>query len=53
MKSKKLAVFKSIYKDAPPNPFLILFIFPVALFCVLISYLYERNRAAKCKRFNS
>jgi hypothetical protein len=52
MKSKKLAVFKSIYKDAPPNPFLILFILPVALFCVLISYLYERARAATRKCSN-
>lgn len=50
---RPIAIFKSVYKDAPPNPLLILFIIPVALFCVLISYLYERPIPSTCKRSNS
>ena len=50
---RPIAIFKSVYKDAPPNPLLILFIVPVALFCVLISYLYERPIPSTCKRSNS
>jgi hypothetical protein len=40
---KQVAVFRSVYEDAPPNPFLILFILPVALFCVIVSHLYEKS----------
>ena len=35
-------VFKSVMEDKPPNPIKILFTLPVALFCVLVSYVYER-----------
>ena len=35
-------VFKSVMEDKPPNPIKILFTLPVALFCVLVSYIYEK-----------
>jgi len=39
---RPLKVFKSVMEDKPPNPFSILLALPVALFCVLVSYLDER-----------
>ena len=35
-------VFKSVMEDKPPNPIKILFTLPVALFCVLVSCVYEK-----------
>ena len=35
-------VFKSVMEDKPPNPFTMLLALPVALFCVIVSYLYEK-----------
>ena len=40
--NRSTKVFKSIMEDKPPNPLLILFTLPVALFCVLVSYIYEK-----------
>lgn len=41
--NKQVKVFRSVFDDAPPNPLLMLLIVPVALFCVLINYLYEKG----------
>jgi hypothetical protein len=35
-------IFKSVMEDKPPNPFLMLFALPVALFCVVVNYLNEK-----------
>lgn len=42
MSDKSTKVFKSVMEDKPPNPIKILFTLPVALFCVLVSYVYEK-----------
>ena len=39
---KSIKVFRSVMEDKPPNPFTILLALPVALFCVIVSYLDER-----------
>ena len=39
---RPLKVFKSVMEDKPPNPFSILLALPVVLFCVLVSYVYEK-----------
>jgi len=52
---RPVKVFRSVISDAPPNPILILFTLPVALYCVLVSYFYEKydgTKAANCKRSN-
>ena len=51
--NKQVKIFRSVFDDAPPNPLLMLLVVPVALFCILINYLYERSIAATCKRSNS
>ena len=42
MSDKPTKVFKSVMEDKPPNPIKILFTLPVALFCVLVSCVYEK-----------
>ena len=52
---RPVKVFRSVISDAPPNPILILFTLPVVLFCIVVSYFYEkydRTKAANCKRSN-
>ena len=39
---RPIKAFKSVMSDAPPNPIKILFTLPVALFCILVSYVYEK-----------
>ena len=39
---RPIKVFKSVMDDAPPNPILILFKLPVALFCIVVSHFYEK-----------
>ena len=39
---RPIKIFKSVMDDAPPNPIMILFKLPVALFCILVSHLYEK-----------
>ena len=42
-------VFKSVMEDKPPNPFSILLALPVAIFCVIVSYLDERFNKREIK----
>jgi hypothetical protein len=39
---RQVAVIRSIYEDAPPNPILILFTLPVVIFCIIVSHYYEK-----------